>query len=269
VRVLHVKGPALDPELAKGRGPSTDCDVLVEPRGVDALCAMLRAQGWEQITSFAHGSVLGHAAAFHHHVWGTVDVHRAFPGLDRDPAATFERMWRGRHHVELGGAQCAVPALEMQRLILLVHAARDAMGRRGHDVQVAWGALDEVGRAELDALADELGGRVPLALVTGRPARARGLRGEALWTALHEDAAPSTVWWAMLRGAESTRERLRVLVAALQVNPDHLALRLGHDPSPEELRREWWARWGRGGRHAACRLRTRIRSVPASARRSD
>ncbi|UEJ81117.1 nucleotidyltransferase family protein [Brachybacterium halotolerans subsp. kimchii] len=259
VRVLHVKGPALDPVLAEGRGPSSDCDILVEPGRAEDFCAALRSHGWDQVTSFEHGSVLGHAATFHHTTWGTVDVHRSFPGLDSDPGATFSRMWSGRRLIELGGQQCAVPALEMQRLVLLVHAARDAMGRRAHDVRVAWDSLDDDGRDRLDSLADELGGRVPIALVTDRPERARGVRGVALWTALHEKASPSAVWWARLREAGSMRERLEVLGAALRLNPEHLALRLGHPPTPAELRRESWGRWGRAARHALHRAARVVR----------
>lgn len=74
VRVLHLKGEALDPALSEGRAASTDCDVLVDPARVSACTSALAADGWEQVTTFEHGSVFGHAATFHHRVWGTVDV---------------------------------------------------------------------------------------------------------------------------------------------------------------------------------------------------
>lgn len=247
VRLLHIKGEALDARLAVGREPSTDCDVLVHPDDVDALASALRTAGWEPITRFEHGSVFGHAATFYSPVWGTVDVHRAFPGLDGDPHAAFMTLWDRREEQELGGLVCAVPDLPCQRLLLLLHAARDAMGRRGHDTEAAWTAATDAERAEVDALADRLGARVPLALVTGRPERARGRAGEHLWRAVAADANPTEVWRARLRDAHG-RERLRLLVAAGRVNPDHLRLRLGHPPSKAELRREWWARWLRGAR---------------------
>lgn len=243
--VLHVKGVALHPGLAAGRGRSTDCDLLVAPDAVDRLVRALERAGWEPVTSFAAGSVFGHAAALHHPLWGTVDLHRAFPGLDEDPRATFARFWAGREQVALGGRSCPVPDLDAQRLLLLVHAARDAGGHGRHDVRVAWEDVDEAARSRVDALAAELGGVVPLAIATGRPERAAGRPGVHLWTALHEHADATTVWRARLRDASGPRERLRLLTEALRINPDHLALRLGHPPSPAERRREWWARWGR------------------------
>lgn len=50
------------PELAAGRGRSTDCDLLMDPDAVDRLDRALEAAGWEPVTSFAAGSVLGHEA---------------------------------------------------------------------------------------------------------------------------------------------------------------------------------------------------------------
>lgn len=257
VRVLHVKGVALDPELARDRAPSTDCDLLVEPGRADRFAEVLAGAGWEPVTSFEGGSVFGHAAAFHHPVWGTVDLHRAFPGLDADVARSFTAFWTGRTEVLLGSTACAAPSADLQRLLLLVHAARDDGGRTRHDVRVAWTERDATERARLDALAEELGGTVPLALVTDRPERAEGGRDEHLWRALHAGADPTTVWRARLRDARGLRGRARILRGALQVNPDHLGLRLGRAPTRTELRREWLARWGRAARSLGGTLRRR------------
>lgn len=245
VRVLHLKGEALHPLLAKGRPGSSDCDVLVAPEDVATYAAALTAGGWEQVTSFEHGSVFGHAAAFHHRLWGTVDLHRWFPGLHRDPSAAFERLWAGRELQELGGVDCAVPELLAQRLLLLVHAARASSSKADHDVEVAWGALDPAGQQQVVALARELGAEVPLGVVTGCEELVVGGRDEHLWRALDAGQGPTAVWRARLRDARGLREHARVLTQALQVNRDHLALRLGHAPSAREVRREWWARWGR------------------------
>lgn len=245
VRILHLKGEALHPLLAEGRAGSSDCDVLVDPAQVAPLVAALEADGWEQVTTFEHGSVFAHAATFHHRVWGTADLHRAFPGLDRDAAATFEQLWADRESVDLGGAACAVPDLTAQRLVLLVHAARDASGRSRHDVRVAWTEAPVAERQGVEELAEELGANVPLALATDRPELAAGLPGERLWRAVHRGGSPTEVWRARLQDAATPRERARILLDALQVNRDHLGLRLGHPPTPAEVRREWWARWGR------------------------
>lgn len=245
MRQLHLKGEALHPVLARGRRPSTDCDVLVDPDRIDDLCRALERNHWENVTSFEHGSVFGHAATFHHRLWGTVDVHRAFPGLDDDPRRTFEHLWDGREEVELGGIGCAVPSLTDQRLILLVHAARDAMGRGGHDVLVSWEEADDAERGRIDAIAEQLGAMVPLALVTDRDELASGRPDEHLWRAVHAGADPTTVWRARFEDAGSVRRKLALLGESLRVNRDHLGLRLGHDPSRAEIRREWWSRWGR------------------------
>ena len=44
--VLHIKGPAVDPEANPGRRPGTDADVLVRPQHVRALVEGLAAAGW-------------------------------------------------------------------------------------------------------------------------------------------------------------------------------------------------------------------------------
>lgn len=245
VRVLHLKGVSLHPLLAEGRSPSSDCDVLVEPEGVEAFGAVLAANQWKQITSYAHGSVFTHAAAFHHQVWGTVDVHRTFPGLDRDPGLTFEKLWAEHETYALGGIDCPVPSLTAQRLLLLVHAARDAMGRARHDVRVSWTAVDDAEREQIDAMAVTLGAAMPLALVTGRPELAVGQPDEHLWRAVHRRASSTDVWKARLRDARGPIRKGRILGEAVRVNRDHLGLRLGHVPSPREVRQEWWARWRR------------------------
>lgn len=243
--ILHVKGVALHPLLAEGRSGSSDCDVLVRPDRVTAMCRALESVGWNRVTSFEHGSVFTHAATFHHALWGTVDVHRAFPGLDRNAKRTFDLLWISREEVDLGGVPCPTPALLQQRLLLLVHAARDASAHGHHDVSVSWDQADAGVREDLDALADRLGATVPLAIATGRPERAEGLPGEHLWTALRDRGSALEVRRAMLRDARGPLAKGRLLLSALQVNPDHLALRLGRRPTRGELRQEWFARWGR------------------------
>ncbi|GAB2537779.1 nucleotidyltransferase family protein [Brachybacterium huguangmaarense] len=245
-RVLHVKGVALAPELTEGRPGSSDCDVLVHPDDVTAYVEALASHGWEQRTHFAQGSVFGHAATLYSPVWGTVDVHRTFPGLDADPTRTFETLWRDARRVELGSVACAVPSLTHQRVIMLVHAARDHMGRRAGDVTRAWTSATDAERDAVDAVARDLGAVVPLALVTGRPELARGGRDEHLWRAMLSDADPTVIWWARLRDARTPVAAARVIAAGLHVNQDHLQIRLGRPPTAQEVRQDWWRRWGRG-----------------------
>lgn len=189
VRVLHIKGEALHPVLAEERSQPSDCDVLVHPAGIVPYVATLQENGWRLRTGFEGGSVFGHAATLYNPTWGTVDVHRHFPSLDLDAEVTFEHFWARRDTRELGGAACQVPDLLCQRLMLLVHAARDESGHAEHDIEFAWEQAGAQERAEIDALSDLLGARVPLALVTGREERAVGEHQEFLWRALHQSLA--------------------------------------------------------------------------------
>lgn len=141
-----------------------------------------------------------------------------------------------------------MPCLTDQRLLLLVHAARDMTGKSEHDMRSAWHDVSPEERDEIDAVAARLDAMVPLAIATGRHERAKGRRSYHLWMAMSVGANPTEVWKARLLDAEGLRGKARILWAATHVNPDHLALRLGHEPDSRELRREWWVRWGRGAR---------------------
>lgn len=251
VRILHVKGTALHPELAEGRHRSLDCDVLVEPSGVTAFIAALSARGWQLMTTFEHGSVFEHAATLYHEVWGTVDVHRSFPGANRDAAAAFELWWAQREQAELGGALISLPSLLDQRLLLLLHCARSPDGRNSHDFRRSWEEADPNQRRQLEARAELLGGTAPLLLLTddGSGDRRRRAMGDPefhLWDAVVNGANATEVWSAMIQDAPTLRAKASVMWKAAHVNRDHLALRLGHRPSPREVRAEWFDRLRRG-----------------------
>lgn len=255
VRVLHVKGEALHPLLAQGRPTSTDCDVLVDPSALDRFAKALAASGWEMVTTFEHGSVFEHAATFYNPAWGTADVHRRFPGLDADPQATFERLWADHEQISAGGVPIAVPDLTAQRLVMLVHAARNSGAAASPDGMRAWDGADVDSRARVEALAQELGAQVPLLIATGRAGETDGMPGARVWLALGDHADPTTVWWMRLREARGLRAKLRIMWLAAHVNPDHLALRLGRAPSRADLRREWLARIPRGSRRLWAMIR--------------
>lgn len=257
-RVLHVKGVVWHPALTKGRHASTDCDLLVDPTGLRGMINALEASGWEQITSFEHGSVFAHAATFYHPVWGTADLHRWFPGIHADAQASFDALWSDRAHVPCGGRGVPVPSLTGQRLIMLVHAARTGKFGAAGDVERAWGSAGEQERAAVTALAESLGAVVPLAIATGRDDEVSGMPQARLWIAMHDHENATAVWWARLQDAQGVRERARVLWAALHVNPDHLALRLGRAPTRGDVAREWVDRFGRAGRRALGLLQSRL-----------
>lgn len=247
-RVLHIKGVALHPALSEGRRPSTDCDLLVAPEDVDAVIASLEEASWRRVTTFEHGSVFAHAATYYHSVWGTVDLHRWFPGLHRDAAASFDALWADRLLVDQGGRPTAAPSLVGQRLLLLLHAARTGGYGSTGDVERSWTRAPEAEKAEVEALARQLDAVVPLAIATGREDDVIGLPQARLWTALHEHENSTAVWFARLRDARGVREHVAVLWSAMHVNPDHLALRLGRAPTRVDLARDWVGRLGRAGR---------------------
>lgn len=137
-RLLHLKGPALDPALASGR-VSHDVDVLVEPADAKRFIEALIEHGWTLAYDFADGSAFEHAATLTHPLWLSVDVHRLFPGIGTDPGSAFEMMWSERHSTSIAGIDCAVPSIATQRLILILHALR-ARQPNDPDLDLAWGA---------------------------------------------------------------------------------------------------------------------------------
>ena len=105
--VLHIKGPAVDERLAAitpdsweedqrsavGKRRSTDADVLVRPEQTKRLIDVMVDHGWELRYGFNDGSPFAHAATLEHSLFGYVDLHRRFPGLEVPPQVAFERLW--------------------------------------------------------------------------------------------------------------------------------------------------------------------------------
>lgn len=153
--LLHIKGPATDPSLRPESGgvdeagaflhpprASTDADVLVRPDEVTRFVRALTEHGWRILASFRTGSAFEHAATLWHDELGFVDVHRHFPGIERDPWDAFDLMWRSRHSVQIAHRTCSVPSVEHQRLLLLLHAARTG-GPTSPIAHALWGDASE------------------------------------------------------------------------------------------------------------------------------
>ncbi|MGQ4538374.1 nucleotidyltransferase family protein [Dermabacteraceae bacterium P7074] len=223
------------------------------PEDLPTYLKSLEANGWELYTHFEHGSVFQHAATYYHSVWGTVDVHRSFPGLDRNPAATFASLWRNREAIELGSWECYRPSLTGQRLLLLVHAARDQMGKAAHDIQTCWTDLSAAERDTLRDFTAELGGEVALAAAIGEIETMREHRSYRLWKAVSNRANPTEVWIARLLRAHGIKSKVRIIWQAMHVNPDHLRIRLGRIPTEEDMRHERWDRWHRTFRNVCAK----------------
>ena len=79
-----------------------------------------------------------------------MDVHRLFPGLGASPEAAFDALWSEHIHLVIAGRSVPVPSPRHQRLVVIVHAARDPF-RGGLDVRhireslpaESWAALRE------------------------------------------------------------------------------------------------------------------------------
>ena len=143
IRVLHIKGAALDERISWPGRTGSDVDVIVPAADADRLVRALQSTGWRLANSFRHSSAFEHAATLRHQELGWADVHRCFPGINRDADQAFELLWADRGFRSLGGFDCAVPSLPAQILLLVLHAARSpASGRAPMDVASSWGAAD-------------------------------------------------------------------------------------------------------------------------------
>jgi hypothetical protein len=259
IEVLHIKGPALDPELAFEGREGTDADVLVRRSQAGAFVAALGRSGWQVRSRFENSSAFEHSATLWHELWGYVDVHRHFPGIEIPPDDAFERMWRRREARDIAGFACAVPDVATQALVLVLHAARSGGSLRARwDVRVAWESAPEERRAAVRALVGELDAGLAFAAATGGLEAYRGRRGYELWRLSSGGGTRLAEWRARVRAAPTRREALRLGARSMMVNRDHLAMVRGHEPSTREVVVEFFARparglaesWrARGGRH--------------------
>lgn len=257
-RILHFKGQAVEDEMRAVRGGGSDVDVLVAPDELPWFETALRSSGWSLYTTFRSGSVFGHAATYYHPTWGTADVHRWIPGLDRDSHSSFECLWADRITRDLGGVACAVPSDDHHRLILLLHGARNGAGK-GTDFQLGWGDVDVAQRQRIRSEAYAMGAHVPFTLVTGGVPYVPG-RNARLWAAVVKNRGTTEQWVARFKDATSLREVSTLIGDAVRANQDHLSLKLGHRPSRGELMNEQ----ARRVRTAARWLKERILPVQSS-----
>lgn len=251
-RVLHVKGPALDESLLQERDGvrlprmSTDADVLVEPRHARRLMQRLQREGWRRVASFETGSPFGHAATVWHDKLGYADVHRHFPGMEIPAAKAFDKLWHGRHAIELGRRLCWVPGVEHQRLILLLHAARSS-GPHHRDIGPAWRSADDTTRARMRVLAAEFHAELPLAAAIGELDQFKNDRRHQLWEQFSSSTphSRSSEWWARIKAARTPGDAVRLAARSLLVNTDHMAMELGRRPTRKEVWDAWTSRFRR------------------------
>lgn len=267
--ILHLKGPAVAAELRTAPRRSTDVDVLVRPAHVALFLAALGRHGWRLVTGFAEGSPFGHAANYGHPHFAYVDVHRFFPGPQVDPAEAFDTLWVSRMHIELAHTQCAAPDLTSQVLILALHEARSHRARGTFE---AWELAGADRQEAVWALARSLDAEVPLAAAVGRLREFRDRRDFPLWRYWSEPESDDpggdrlSEWKAKLHAARGVREHVDVAASMVRVNRTHLAMELGHEPTPAEIAREYRRRGAAGFQAIAVRLRNKARDRLASLR---
>lgn len=244
--VLHVKGPAVAPELLDTRTvidpdtgithteliqrASSDADILVRPEHVARFLAEVRRHGWIQKTSFESASAFGHALNIYHPALGNADVHRHFPGLG---VGAFDALWEERTTTTLGAVRCPVPDLAGQRLLLLLHSARSGPGHR--DTDRAWGRATEPERDEVLALARRLGAEIGLAAAVGTLDDFRDHPDYLLWKHYRE-GNPSRLdeWRARWHSATTLKAKLNVVRNLIFFNRSLLEAELGHPPTHRE-----------------------------------
>ncbi len=245
IRILHIKGYAVDPEVVPER-IGTDVDVLVDPAEVDAFLSELQSAGWRRVIGFRAGSPFGHAAALWHQSWGYVDVHRHFPGIGARPRDAFEILWQDHRQREIASVTCTVPNPGAQSLILVLNAARSKASVPGRDVHAAWLDAGEARRAEVEALVESLHAHVAFAAATGRLDDYRDHREYALWKAVSRGGTRFEEWRARILAAPTWREAAHTALFAPLVNVEHLTVVLHRPPTRREIVREFLARPVRG-----------------------
>ena len=209
--VLHIKGPALAPALRQapddaasspdadprpGRRASVDADILVRPSHMRLLMKALRKRGWKQVTPYLDRGLIEHSTDWYHPELGAIDLHGRFPGIQVAPEDAFDRLWLDRGSQEIAGRTCAVPAVDAQRLILLLHAARD-LGNRSGDVQRVWVNASEAERDAVRALSSEVRSEVALAGATGNLEDYRHRPEYAMWR-MYADGTATTSGFSKL-----------------------------------------------------------------------
>ncbi|MDO5534752.1 MAG: nucleotidyltransferase family protein [Propionibacteriaceae bacterium] len=263
--VLHLKGPALDGVLRptrQSRAPgategdtepvprlSTDVDVLVRPAHVKGLLHALQQHGWRYVTHFETGSAFEHAASLWHTELGYVDVHRIFPGVSAPPKEAFAQLWSSRHPVRIAARPCQVPSIEFQRLLLILHGAREG-GLSNPDVDLVWTRASEQERTTTLQLGRELGAEVALAAATGRLDEFRDHPAHDLWRlfSTRDTSDRAAEWKARLKAERTLAGRARIAARSLLVNTDHLAMERGRELTRTEVVREYGHRAGHAAR---------------------
>jgi len=251
--VLHIKGPAVAQRLRPEGHVSVDADVLVRPAHLVSLQAGLRRHGWQQVTTLRSGGLVEHSTNWCHPELGQLDLHVRFPGIQVEAGRAFDVLWRGRQTRQIAHRACVVPGEDAQRLVQLLHVARD-LEQHSSELELAWEQASETERAQLHRLVDELRADVALAAATGRLEAYRDRPEYGLWK-LYTEGTVTTAGFrraiAEVRAAPDgiDRPRLHVIgyvLHALVFMPRRLASQSGRKASLREVRAAYRAFLSRG-----------------------
>lgn len=249
IDVLHIKGYAAMEGFYPANRFSTDADVLLRPSQVEAFIRVLVDRGWEKVAGFQSGSAFHHAATYRHPWWGAVDVHRYFPGVHVDAERGFDLLWAERQTAPIAHFPCAVLSYLDQVLVILLHTGRD--GHRGtQDAAYLRKLLSDADFRQIRRRAAQFRAEVSLAASLGELEAYRNHPEYRLWKYMSEGGSRTDEWVARIAAERSVRGKVTVAASALTVNKDHLAMRLGHDPSTGEVAAEWVSRARTAGTEA-------------------
>ncbi len=251
--VLHIKGPAADPALRPEPRMSADADVIVRPSHLKRLLRGLKRHGWVKVTSLRSGGLVEHSTNWYHPQLGQLDVHVRFPGIQIEGERAFDQLWRNRSSHQIASRQCRVPGPSAQRLLLLLHAARD-IPRYTDDVRIAWEDATEAQRSSVESLARELRADVALAAATGRLEEFRERPEHGLWRRYTERDNDGPDFRALAARAAPDGKRFAWFRALTHAGGSvihvrwHLKGQLGRNPKVSELARGYIRIAGLAGR---------------------
>jgi len=259
--ILHIKGPAVDAALlpAKDEAPadataeeaaiprlSQDADVLVRPAHLKRFLAALTRYGWIGKTRLYSGGVVEHSVDWWHPELGGVDLHVRFPGIRLAPERAFADLWRDRTSTEIAHRACHVPTVDAQRLVLLMHAARNG-GPASPDVGPCWTNATPAEQERVSELAAALGAQVALAGATGGLDEHADRPEYDLWRLLGEGGADVfQLWLAFVKAAPTPLDRMRAILYAVRVKAERVDLTLQRHATPIEVVRNQGNRLKRG-----------------------
>jgi len=248
--LLHIKGAAVDPSLLPTRPDapadataeervlprlSADADVLVRPAHLKRFQAALKRYGWQRKTRLYSGGAVEHSEDWWHPELGSADLHVRFPGIQLRRDQAFEGLWSVRNSLDLAHRPCPVPSVDAQRLLLLLHAARNgALGPA--DVRLAWSSATPTEQGRVQALAVRLQAEVALAAATGHLEDYADRVEYALWRiASLPDPNAFEAWLAHMNASTSIVDRARAFFYPFSFKADRLEVSLQRRPSPIEV----------------------------------